>query len=927
MNEIRFVVWLAAAMLLLVVSSAAAAEQEPSGEVRLVRKKHDPYGSPRPAMGQEHVPLRTTFYMQLAAGSEASPDEVLPESVSLTLQPKCGEAVAVLKPGPRFADGYGGRIFPGKTRKERTLEVYVDPQQKLEPKTTYTIQVQARSRNGAELSSKSGSWQFTTEAAPRTHTVEFDVSLDVAPVKWSGAFFSGFCKPSFCTSFPNRVSSFELMDEVRQSSPKAWSLQRDFTLTGMETGPPKLLPMHWPNIVRERETRRISAIEALGDDSLLHVEDFFGHQQYGIESNRPLGEDFHKGDDVLIADPNGSDRATVVAVDEQQRTVRVSKLNEPDGGWKLDYSAPLPTKENPTAPGLFPSSGCYLHKFAPSGTPTYYWKRLDLEWDLAVKQFKRRQMPNFTDASGDLAIDGRAHTTAKDYAQWHEVVQTIAGHIIDRYGDAALEFPWSVFNEPDLGVVFWRSDWIELQKFYDYTVDGVLRAFEDRGYDSNRVMVGGLELGAIFGVHMRLQDFLVHCSPRADATLGAPVRKGRPTTLLLPNAAFADHRLNGKRSKRVESLCRKHAGRGSPCDFISIHAYNTSKLMADKLTRAKEIALEIDEEYYADLWINSHESCPGWDMPPDPAYRDSYLGNGYFPTWCTDVMRRQLQRAATDGRYAFGETILTLWPWPSRNFDGGAGCTRVIQVDDDEDGLPDRSSTIAMPILNFLALTNQMGDEYWVLPEQTIDAHTVSGFASRLDGRTQLVLYSHAPLDTEARSEQSFDVTVNLSGVEGRKVAITQYRFDKDHNSYFYLGRSLREERIATSMDASDETKRRVQAAIQKLESSEKPTVLQGLRELAEIGSAVQPFVELLVPLALQLQNSSDAEIQAALKTTAQRISSQQPYPASVVRQVEELATLRPTATSTQSVDNEGHLRLQLTVSSNGANVAIIEHD
>ena len=89
---------------------------------------------------------------------------------------------------------------------------------------------------------------------------------------------------------------------------------------------------------------------------------------------------------------------------------------------------------------------------------------------------------------------------------------------------------------------------MELQKFYDYTVDAILRAFEDRGYDSNRVAVGGLELGAIFGVHMRLQDFLVHCSPRADASKAAPVRKGKPPTLLLPNAAFRDRRLNGKRS-------------------------------------------------------------------------------------------------------------------------------------------------------------------------------------------------------------------------------------------------------------------------------------------------------------------------------------------------------------------------------------------
>ena len=84
------------------------------------------------------------------------------------------------------------------------------------------------------------------------------------------------------------------------------------------------------------------------------------------------------------------------------------------------------------------------------------------------------------------------------------------------------------------------------------------------------------------------------------------------------NAAAADHRLDGKRSLRVEALCREHGGKGSPCDFVSIHSYNCSELMATKLIRAKEVALEIDPDYYNALWVNSHESCPDW-MPPPPA--------------------------------------------------------------------------------------------------------------------------------------------------------------------------------------------------------------------------------------------------------------------------------------------------------------------
>ena len=273
-----------------------------------------------------------------------------------------------------------------------------------------------------------------------------------------------------------------------------------------------------PNIVRERETRRITAIEPRDGSVVLRVEDVFGHQQYGIPAGRPVAEDYHPGDEVLIADGVHDARTRVISVDGTASSVTVAPIASPTGGWKIAYEGPLPVREDPDAPGLFPPGGCYLRKFNPHGTPCYYWGRLDKEWDLAHRKYGRRLMVNFADAPGDLARDGRSWTTVKDYVQWHEVAGVIAGHVIDRYGDAALGFTWSVFNEPDLGPVFWRADWNELQKFYDYTTDAILRAFEDRGYDSNKVFIGGLELGGIFGTNLRLarvpRPLLAECPGR-----------------------------------------------------------------------------------------------------------------------------------------------------------------------------------------------------------------------------------------------------------------------------------------------------------------------------------------------------------------------------------------------------------------------------
>ena len=187
--------------------------------------------------------------------------------------------------------------------------------------------------------------------------------------------------------------------------------------------------------------------------------------------------------------------------------------------------------------------------------------------------------------------------------------------------------------------------------------------------------------------------------------------------------------------------------------------------MAAKLIRAKEVALEIDPDYYRALWVNSHEACPDWMPPPDEAAADAYLGNGYFPTWCADVVHRQLLQAARDPRYAYGETILTVWP-PPANFAGLNAVTRVIHCDDDGDGRADRTVTIPMPIFHALGMLSDMGDRYWVLPERVAGGHVTSGFASRDDrGVVRILLYAHHAQDTQSRSEASFDVTLDLDGL------------------------------------------------------------------------------------------------------------------------------------------------------------------
>lgn len=752
------------------------------GEIELLHSAPEPYGYPRPAPGQQNVPLRTSFYLELRSSDPKDP--ILTDSLSLTLEPTSGTSTSLLEPGRGFISPCRGEIFSRHNWRAQgeTLSAYLDPGKALSPLTTYTLRVRARSAKGAALSEAKNSWSFFSQDSRTTHSLAFDLDTRSSPTLWQGGFFSGFCKPAFTTSQAyGRLEGYELMDKARRAAPRAWSLQRDFSLCGIEYGP-SFFPFYHPNLVRERETRRITRLDTQTSGVRLTLEDFLGHEQYGIASGRPLGPDYHPGDQVLVVATGYSTTATVVAVDEPTSSILLTRFAAPAGGWKTQYSSPPPVKESPDAPGIFPPGGCHLVKLSPPGTPCYFWGRLDKEWDLGAGRFKRRMVVNFDQAPGDTSIDGLPANTAKDYAQLHEVVRAITSHIIEHYGEASLDFVWSALNEPDLGILFFHAGWQEVPRFYDYTVDAILRAFEDHGYDSSRVFVGGLELGILQLSAGQLEEFLRHCSPNST-----------PTAMLAYNAAYADARLDGKRSRRLEELCRASGGKGSPCDFISVHCYDRASVAAGKLARAKEIALRVDPRYYEKLWINSHESCPDWAPPSDPAASDSYMGNGYFSSWCADVARRQLSRAAGDPRFGSGETILTFWPWMGKNFSGINDCLHSIDIDTNGDGQKERTATVTLPVFHVLNFLAQTGPGYQVLGEKQVDGHVVSGFASQLKDKTLIVLYAHEEADPQSRSSAVFDIKLRarLKEAPNATLRVSEYRFDREHNTFFALAQRL----------------------------------------------------------------------------------------------------------------------------------------
>ncbi len=207
-----------------------AAEPEAKPELVRVARKPDPYGVPRPGPGEQHVPLSTSLYFELAVRNAAKDDVIDPDSVTIQLEPDAGEPIPVLDRGSKFAAGYSGRLFPGKSDKAGpTLAVYVDSERPLKPLTRYTVRIAGRSRSGLELPAASRPWQFTTEAASAVHPLHFDLDLDSPSAAWQGGFFSGFCGVSFATNHKNRIPTFERLAEAVNRIEKLSRLQETRT--------------------------------------------------------------------------------------------------------------------------------------------------------------------------------------------------------------------------------------------------------------------------------------------------------------------------------------------------------------------------------------------------------------------------------------------------------------------------------------------------------------------------------------------------------------------------------------------------------------------------------------------------------------------------------------------------------------------------
>ena len=80
------------------------------GEVRIVERKPDPYGSPRPARGATQVPRRTSMYFELELAGAQATDQILPDSLTVNIQAAEGATRKLLVFVPAVTENSAGMV-------------------------------------------------------------------------------------------------------------------------------------------------------------------------------------------------------------------------------------------------------------------------------------------------------------------------------------------------------------------------------------------------------------------------------------------------------------------------------------------------------------------------------------------------------------------------------------------------------------------------------------------------------------------------------------------------------------------------------------------------------------------------------------------------------------------------------------------------
>ena len=418
--------------------------------------------------------------------------------------------------------------------------------------------------------------------------------------------------------------------------------------------------------------------------------------------------------------------------------------------------------------------GCDIYREDGQGQAIYHWTVMDEVFDEIIRfGFKPIVELGFMpDALASIPERrqqwGRANISPpKDYDKWQELVRATVAHWLDRYGRAELEtWYFEVWNEPDLGWLFWIEDQDpkrkpygdvqEYRKLYDYTVAGAKQAFP-------------------------------------DIRIGGPATAGGMIDQFLENAYLEENLVNGQT--------------GTPVAFVSSHAYGNiapgnglrqkpKKNIMDaihwKISRASEHDHRTVREAMASLPFLLTETGPS-------ARSGAYYNDRYVAAWWAKMVDAIFHIGEKWGdTYQPEEVVFWSSHQVAKSFGTEKGIASALETSEG-------TRVFKRPSFNAFEALGHLSDELIRLRSGAQFGDPVHALATRDQDRSvEILIYHLDESDYECAKQDTQNIYLVVENLPFEKFQVQWYVIDETHSNGYSAWKAMGQPRSLTKKAAEE---------------------------------------------------------------------------------------------------------------------------
>ncbi len=402
--------------------------------------------------------------------------------------------------------------------------------------------------------------------------------------------------------------------------------------------------------------------------------------------------------------------------------------------------------------------GCDIYQVDASGRVTFNWNTVDGVFDRILQSgFKPIVEFGFMpDALASIPERrqkwGKANISPpKDYDRWRDLVFETVKHFRERYGDTEVaNWYFEVWNEPDLGWVFWVED-----------------------SDPNRKPFGDIR------AYHKLYDYSVSASKLAfpEIRVGGPASAGGDIELLLEHVTVGDKYYNDSVPIGI--------------DFVSTHTYGkvgSSWNSAKKKGILNSVKWKVDRALNHDheKVRNAMREAPLLLTEVGPAGDDFPFFNTRYPAaWLVKVVDGLLAMSRAEGDVYLPEEMV-YWSGSQvvRQFQAGKGIAVSLKCDGE-------NVVLKRPLFNAFEALAYLKGNYIEMIDGAQFGDAVRGLASADGDRVTLIFYHLNENDRENTSDAVVNVKLSLQKLPFQKFQVQWFGIDESHSNAHSLWNSM----------------------------------------------------------------------------------------------------------------------------------------